>query len=194
MALWARVQSAEREHRGAVARCEAFGVVDPSTGPPEYDEAYRSVGRAWVDAEVARHELDAFLHPKRYYKKGHREEALDKFRAQAEADEPEDRPEAHGGPAVTESGTRIPPQEGDPDDRTQLIAGPVIGRRAGLERARAETDSFAPTPYQLGLAARGVSWADLNMPEPIPFGPFGGGSSGMWWWEFPEMPDREAET
>jgi hypothetical protein len=72
-------------------------------------------------------------------------------------------------------------------------AEPGTGRE-GPESARAETDSFAPTPYQLGLTAMGVSWEDLNMPEPTPFDPFGGSSPGMSWWEFRTMPDREAET
>jgi hypothetical protein len=182
--LWARVQAAEKEYEAAVARCEAFGVLDPSMeSSPEYEEAYRSVSRAWVNADVARHELDAFFHPKRYAKKGYRDEALGEFRARAEADEPEVRREAHGGPAVTTPGTRIPPTEGNPGDRTQSSAGPGA-RREGPESARAETASFAPTPYQLGLTANGVSWEDLNMPEPTPFDPFGGS------WAAPRFPDR----
>lgn len=147
-----------RGRRAAVARCEASGVLDPATGSPEYDEAYLSAGRAWADAEAARHELDAFLHPKRYARKGHRAEALGAFRGRAGTSEPEGRPEAHGRPAVAEPRTGIPLREGDSDDRRQLIAGPVIGRRETPERARAEADCFAPTPYQLGLTANPGPW------------------------------------
>lgn len=194
MALWDRVQSAEREHRAAVARCEAFGVLDPSAGSPEYDEAYLSVGRAWVDAEAARHELDAFLHPRRYARKGHRDEALGEFRARAGAGEHEDRPEAHGRPAVPEPGTRVPEQEGGPDDREQLIDGPATGRREALERTRTEAGSFAPTPFQLGLTANpGLSWEDIHVAQPTPFDLFGVNDPDMSWWEFQAMLDREAE-
>jgi hypothetical protein len=91
--LWARVQSAEKEHRAALARYEAFGVLDPSSEwSPEYAQAERNAGLAWVHAEQARHQLDAFLHPERYARQGYRAEALDQFRAQAEADEPEIEP------------------------------------------------------------------------------------------------------
>jgi hypothetical protein len=83
--LWGRVQSAEKAARAALDEYEGFGVLDPtSEGSPEYEEAHRAVGWAWVRAEEARHELDAFLNPKRYAKKGYRAEALDEFRAQAE--------------------------------------------------------------------------------------------------------------
>jgi hypothetical protein len=85
------------------------------------------------------------------------------------------------------------PTEGNPDDRTQSSAGPGA-RREGPESARAEAASFAPTPYQLGLTAKGVSWEDLNMPEPTPFDSSGGSIPGMSWWEFRAMPDREAES
>jgi hypothetical protein len=85
--LWARVQAAEKEAQAAQDKYEAFGVLDPSSeGSPEYEQAYRDVGRAWVNAEAARHELDAFLNPERYAEKGYRAEALDKLRTQAEAE------------------------------------------------------------------------------------------------------------
>ena len=91
--LWARVQCTEKEHQASLARYEAFGVLDPSSEwTPQYEQAGRSADLAWVRAEEARHELDAFLHPKRYAGKGYAAEALDEFRAQAKADEPEIEP------------------------------------------------------------------------------------------------------
>lgn len=85
--LWARVQAAEKEERAADERYEAFGVFDPSSEwSPEYEEADLASHAAWVRAEEARHELDAFLNPKRYARKGYRAEALDEFRAVAEAE------------------------------------------------------------------------------------------------------------
>jgi hypothetical protein len=84
--LWDRVQAAEKQAQAALDKYEAFGVLDPSSEwSPEYDEARRDAGRAWVDAEAARHELDAFLNPERYAEKGYEAEALDEFRARAEA-------------------------------------------------------------------------------------------------------------
>lgn len=92
--LWTRVQAAEKQAQAALDEYEAFGVLDPSAEwSPEYEEARENAGRAWVNAEMARHEVDAFLNPKRYAKKGYRAEALDKLRAQAEA-EPSKAPEA----------------------------------------------------------------------------------------------------
>ena len=93
--LWARVQAAEKEEEAARERYEAFEVLDPSSEwcPPEYEQADLDYRRAWVRAEEARHGLDAFLNPKRYAEKGYRAEALDKLRAQAEA-EPPKAPEA----------------------------------------------------------------------------------------------------
>jgi hypothetical protein len=86
--LWGRVQAAEVEQQAALDRYEAFGVLDPSSEwSEEYEAAQCDAGRAWVRAEEARHELDAFVNPKRYAKKGYRAEALDGFRRQAEADE-----------------------------------------------------------------------------------------------------------
>jgi hypothetical protein len=38
---------------------------------------------------MARHELDAFVNPERYVKRGYQAEALDGFRRQAQADDPE---------------------------------------------------------------------------------------------------------
>jgi len=90
--LWARVQAAEKDAQAAHDHYEAFGVLDPTTeGSEEYEQARRSADRAWVCAEQARHELDAFLHPARYAKKGYRAEALDKFRLRVEAAEPANR-------------------------------------------------------------------------------------------------------
>lgn len=81
--LWTRVQAAEAEHQAAIAREAAFGVTDPSAAwvPPEYFQACDAAREAWVNAEQARHELDACLHPRRYARRGHRAEALDRFRA-----------------------------------------------------------------------------------------------------------------
>ena len=85
--LWARVQAAEKEEQAALDEYEAFGVLDPSSEwSPEFAQADRNARRAWVHAEMARHELDAFLNPERYAEKGYRAEALDKLRAQAEAE------------------------------------------------------------------------------------------------------------
>jgi hypothetical protein len=95
--LWARVQLAEKDAQAALDQYEAFGVVDPSSeGSQEYEEAYRDAGRAWVRAEEARHELDAFLNPARYAEKGYEAEALDEFRIRAESHQPE--PELQAGP------------------------------------------------------------------------------------------------
>ena len=91
---------------------------------------------------------------------------------------------------MTAPGTGVPLEEGNADDRRMFIAGPVIRLREGLESAPAETTLPTLTPYQLGLAARGVSWADLNMREPTPYDPF---ECGWIWWELPERPDREPE-
>jgi hypothetical protein len=88
--LWRRVQAAEAEEQAARDRYEAFGVLDPSSEwSEEYEAAQCDAGQAWARAEEARHELDAFVNPKRYARKGYRAEALDRFRRQAEADEPE---------------------------------------------------------------------------------------------------------
>jgi hypothetical protein len=88
--LWARVQAAEKAHQAALDGYGSFGVLDPSAeGSPEYEQAYNTASEAWIDAEAARHDLDAFLNPKRYARKGYRAEALDDFRARAEVDEPE---------------------------------------------------------------------------------------------------------
>jgi hypothetical protein len=85
--LWARVQAAEKEEQAARERYEAFGVLDPtSEGSLEYEEADDASRAAWVRAEEARHDLDAFLNPKRYARKGYRAEALDEFRAQPETE------------------------------------------------------------------------------------------------------------
>ncbi len=85
--LWARVQAAEKEAQAALDKYEAFGVLDPSSEwSPEYEEAHRASHDAWVHAERARHDLDAFLNPERYAEKGYEAEALDKFRAQPEAE------------------------------------------------------------------------------------------------------------
>jgi hypothetical protein len=46
----------------------------------------------------------------------------------------------------------------------------------------------------MGLSSDpGRTWADWNMPEPIVFGPVGGDVSGLWWFEFPPSPDRDAK-
>ena len=88
--LWGRVRAAEKAHQAARDRYESFGVLDPSSeGSPEYEQAYRSASETWIDAEAARHDLDAFLNPDRYAGKGYRAEALDEFRARGEVDEPE---------------------------------------------------------------------------------------------------------
>ena len=84
--LWARVQAAEEDHGTALGESDAFGVIDPGRdGSPQYEAAYRAAGLAWVRAEEARHDLDQFLHPRRYARKGHRAEALDRFRRRAGA-------------------------------------------------------------------------------------------------------------
>ena len=73
--LRARVRAAEQEEQAAKQRCEAFGVLDPtSQGSVEYEEARDDAGRAWVKAEMARHELDAFLNPERYAERGYQGE------------------------------------------------------------------------------------------------------------------------
>lgn len=64
--LWARVQAAENEEEAAHEKYEAFGVLDPSSeGSLEYEEADLASRAAWLRAEVARHDLDAFLNPER---------------------------------------------------------------------------------------------------------------------------------
>jgi hypothetical protein len=91
--LWARVQAAEKEAQAALDRYEAFGVLDPSSEwSPEYEEAHAACHAAWVHAEMARHDLDSFLNPKRYAKRGYRAEALDGFRSRSEPD-----PKIHQG-------------------------------------------------------------------------------------------------
>jgi hypothetical protein len=73
--LRAEVQAAEKEHQAATGELGAFGVLDPSSEwTPEYGDAYDAEGAAWVKAEGARHELDAFLHPQRYAEKGYEAE------------------------------------------------------------------------------------------------------------------------
>ena len=85
--LWARVQAAEKEERAALDTYQAFGVLDPSSEwSPEYEEADRASRAAWVHAEEARHDLDAFLNPERYAEKGYEAEALDTFRARPQAE------------------------------------------------------------------------------------------------------------
>jgi hypothetical protein len=84
---WNRVVAAEAEERAASAAVEAFGVTDPSSQwTPEYNAAQSAASAAWVRAEGARHELDAFLNPERYATEGYRAEALDGFRGAADAD------------------------------------------------------------------------------------------------------------
>jgi hypothetical protein len=89
--LWAEVQAAEKEHQAVIDELDAFGVLDPSSEwTPEYGDAYDAEHAAWVKAEGARHELDAFPNPRRYAGKGYQAEALDQFRAQAATEaEPE---------------------------------------------------------------------------------------------------------
>lgn len=78
--LWDAVQAAEKTAQAALDKYEAFGVLDPSSGSAEYEEAHAAYHAAWVAAEGARHELDAFLNPERYAESGYRAEALDGFR------------------------------------------------------------------------------------------------------------------
>lgn len=96
--LWARVQEAENKAQAALDKYEAFGVLDPSSEwSPEYEQAHADYQAAWVEAEGARHDLDAFLNPRRYAKRGYRAEALDGFRARSEPDaklHPDRNPEA----------------------------------------------------------------------------------------------------
>jgi hypothetical protein len=88
--LWGRVQAAEAEEQAALDRYEAFRGLNPtSEWSEEYEAARGDAGRAWARAEEARHELDRLVNPRRYAKKGYRAEALDRFRRQAEADDPE---------------------------------------------------------------------------------------------------------
>lgn len=110
--LWARVRAAEKDAQAALDQYEAFGVLDPtSEGSAEYEEAHRSAGRAWVRAEQARHELDAFLNPARYAKKGYRAEALQKFRVRAAAAEPGKRPHRMNiKPGGAGAGPRLAPE------------------------------------------------------------------------------------
>lgn len=83
--LWARVQAAENKGQAALDKYEAFGVSDPSSeGSAEYEQAHAAYHTAWVEAEGARHDLDAFLNPRRYAQIGYRAEALDPFRHQPE--------------------------------------------------------------------------------------------------------------
>jgi hypothetical protein len=71
-------------------------------------------------------------------------------------------------------------------------AEPGTGRQSP-ESAGAETGSFAPTPYQLGLTVNpDLSWEDINIAQPTPFDLFGG-NPDMSWREFQAMLDREAE-
>ena len=93
--LRAEVQAAEKEHQAAIDELDAFGVLGPSSErAPEYGDAYDAEGAAWVKAEGARRELDAFLNPARYAEKGYQAEALDGFRAQAGAEAEAREPEA----------------------------------------------------------------------------------------------------
>jgi hypothetical protein len=74
--LRARVRAAEQEAQAAQDRYEAFDVRDPSAdSTPEYEEAHLQARQTWVKAEMARHDLDAFLNPKRYAKRGYQGEA-----------------------------------------------------------------------------------------------------------------------
>jgi hypothetical protein len=83
---WDRVVAAETEEQSASAALEALGVTDPSSQwTPEYDAAVKAAGEAWVHAEEARHDLDAFLNPERYAREGYRAEALYEFRNAAAA-------------------------------------------------------------------------------------------------------------
>lgn len=78
-------ETAEQEARAALDEYERFGNLDLSSEEYRaYEEVRRAASRAWIRAEEARHTLDAFLNPKRYARKGYRDEALDKFRARAE--------------------------------------------------------------------------------------------------------------
>jgi hypothetical protein len=86
---WDRVVAAEADEQSAQAAVEAFGVTDPSSQwTPEYNAAQSAASAAWVRAEGARHDLDAFLNPERYAREGYRAEALDGFRARAAASAP----------------------------------------------------------------------------------------------------------
>ena len=79
--LWTQVLLAEGEHDAALAWVEGFGVTDPaSEGSLEYEIARDQADATWVRAEEARHALDAALHPRRYARRGHRPEALNRFR------------------------------------------------------------------------------------------------------------------
>jgi len=84
---WARVQTAEEAEKAAAQKCNTFGMADPTVQwRPEYEEACREYDTAWGQAEQARHEMDEFLHPKRYAEKGHRAGSLDRYRVWAAAD------------------------------------------------------------------------------------------------------------
>jgi hypothetical protein len=104
--LWARVQAAEETERAARARLREFGSFHPDSWSPEAEAAHDAEQTAWVDAEGARHDLDAFLNPQRYAEKGYEAEALDGFRGQAAA---EAEPEAQALPASAPPNT--PPED-----------------------------------------------------------------------------------
>lgn len=102
--LWARVQAAEKQAQAALDQHEAFGVLDPSSErSPQYEEAHAAYHAAWVVAEGARHDLDAFLNPERYAESGYRAEALDGFRSRSEPDAKIHDAEAAPGEAEPET-------------------------------------------------------------------------------------------
>jgi hypothetical protein len=189
MALWARAESAEREYEAAAARFEPFEYVDPGNPSLEYEEAENGKRAAWLHAEGARHDLEAFVNPRRCYTKGYDGKTYRKFSRRAKAAESKAREKAPAGDTRAVPRTRVPLAKGNPDGHKTLITGgPVVRLREGLENPPTVP---APTPYQLGLAPKGVSWADLNMHEPVPSDP---DECGWIWWEWPrEMPDREPD-
>lgn len=107
-------------------------------------------------------------HPARYAEEGYRAAGPDEIRAQKDAAR-------------------------DKAQLDSLIEDLIYRRRQDVEIIHLAGDGRTPTPYEVGLAARGVSWADLDLPEPTPIDPARGGIPGMSW-EFSEVPDREAET
>lgn len=75
--LWAEVRAAEKEYQAAQARLEPLQFLDPSAYPEAEQATTPEVKHGF--AEAVRHELDAFPHPKRYFKWGRKPEALDRF-------------------------------------------------------------------------------------------------------------------
>jgi hypothetical protein len=82
--LLGRLRAAEKAEAQAAQRAREIGDLGPGQ-TPEYAAADEARRAAWLNAEDARHRLDQRLHPRRYAARGFRDEALDKYRAIADA-------------------------------------------------------------------------------------------------------------